>query len=85
MIIPQHKKKAVTVILSRMKPDGSEDMTSVKDEAGHEDMPYKDIAESFLSAIEGKSVADLSMAIQALADQLKAEDMEQDAAEESEE
>jgi hypothetical protein len=77
MIIPD-KKKAVTVILSKLgKGPGPE----VKPEAGldehHEAM--KSIAEDIMQAFEDKSAMDLANALEALVREIQAMDEEQDA------
>lgn len=82
MIIPD-RKKAVSVILSKMKPHGMAEGGEVKDEApvDAKDGALKAIAEDMLMAVEQKSPMDLVNALQAFMSEIEARDLEQDEAE----
>lgn len=68
MIIPE-KKKAVSVILSKFKPDGSERTPDIEvkpeEEINEHDESLKAIAEDIMSAVESKSAHDLLVALRA--------------------
>lgn len=79
MIIPD-RKKAVTVILSKMRGDGSEKSQEVKSEESLDphNEALKTISEDILQAISDKSAMDLSTALSALVREIQAQDLEQD-------
>lgn len=78
MIIPD-KKKAVTVILSKLRPDGSETRQDVlpEDEMDENDSDLKAIAEDMLHAYESKSASDLVTALKAFISCMKDDDSEE--------
>lgn len=82
MIIPD-KKKAVTVILSKLKPSGGESLTRVKPEEEMDPAQgaLKAIAEDLLSAIDSRSASDLAQALGAFMAEIQAQDSIQDAEE----
>ena len=67
-MIINDRKKAVSVILAKMKPDGSESMGEVKPEvSGPDDAmgDLKSIAEDVMLAVKNGSAHDLAMALKA--------------------
>lgn len=79
MIIPDNKK-TVSIILSKMKPDGGESRQEVKPEQAIDDKDetLKAIAEEMLKAFEDKSAMDLVSALKAFWNQIQLADEEQD-------
>lgn len=75
------KKKTVSVILSKLKPDGGSSSTPVKSEQQMGDPdPVKIIAEDMMLAFKNGSVLDLQDAISALIAHVQSMDEEQDEA-----
>lgn len=74
------KKKAVTVILSKMRPDGSTSEVNKSEESGEQN-EYTACAEDILEGIESKSINKLAAALKAFHELVKSEDLEQDARE----
>lgn len=79
MIIPD-KKKAVTVILSKLGKGGDEKSQEVKPESamGEHQEAMKTIAEDIMQAMQDKSAMDLANALEALVREIQAMDQEQD-------
>lgn len=76
MIIPD-KKKAISVILSKMNKDGSVTESHVAPETGAHD-EYTSFAEDIIHAIESKSVQKLASCLRAFHEMIAEEDKEQD-------
>lgn len=71
------KKKAVSVILSKMGKDGSVKETNVASESG-EMNEYTAFAEDIISAVENKSVQGLASCLKAFHEMIMDQDEEQD-------
>lgn len=71
------KKRAATIILSKMFKDGGMSESEVKPEGGEHD-EYSAFAEDMLAAIQGGSVAGLAKALKGFHDMIKGADEEQD-------
>lgn len=71
------KKRAVSVILSKMKNDGSTSETSVAPESGDHD-EYTSFAEDMLAAFKASSVQELAACLKAFHAMVNEEDEEQD-------
>jgi hypothetical protein len=79
MIIPD-RKKTVSVILSKLSPEGAERLAQVKPEEemdSHDDM-LKSICEDMLMAFRHDSAHDLMMAMKAFMMKIRAADEIQD-------
>lgn len=74
------KKKAVSVILSKMKPDGGTSESEVAPESGDHD-EYTAFAEDMLSAFKAGSVHDLARCLREFHHMIEEEDEAQDAEE----
>lgn len=78
MIIPGGRK-TVSVILSKMKPNGSEQMGEMKpEESMGEDGSLKTIADDIMMAFQNKSSHDLMTALKAFMKEIQNQDMAQD-------
>jgi hypothetical protein len=77
MIIPGNRK-TVSVILDRMKPDGSERMGEMKPEEEMEEgsSAMKAICEDMIMAFESKSAHDLMEAMKAFHHEMRNQEME---------
>lgn len=71
------RKKAVSVILSKMGKDGSTSEVHVASEGGGHD-EYSAFAEDMLAAFEDKSVQKLASCLKAFHEMIMEEDEEQD-------
>lgn len=71
------KKKAVSVILSKVRPDGSESESEVAEEA-KEGGEYEAFAEDLLAAIESKSVQSLAQVLRSFHEMIEEQDEEED-------
>jgi len=76
-MILNDKKKAVSVILSKMKKDGGTTEVHVMPEEG-EHNEYTAFAEDILHAVEKKSVQSLASCLKAFHEMIMEEDEEQD-------
>jgi hypothetical protein len=84
-IIPE-KKRTVTMILSKLKPQGGVESAPVHSEQDMgEHSPLKIIAEDMMLAFKNGSIAGLQDALEALVEHVGLEDEEDDKSEESEE
>lgn len=79
MFLPD-KKKTATVILAKMKPDGSQTRQAVKPEVSlnEGDEVLKSIAEDLHYAIKNDSIQGIVEAMKAFWDQIQLKDVEQD-------
>lgn len=68
------QKKIPTVILSKLRKDGSEDVSSVSPSESIGDESLHAIAEDLLHAVETKSVAGVVSAIRAMVLELESEE-----------
>jgi hypothetical protein len=75
------KKKAVNIILSKRRPDGSHSETEVATESDSDHDVYTACAEDMMAAMRSDSVKYLAQALKAFHDLVKEEDIEQDAGE----
>jgi hypothetical protein len=77
MIIPGNKK-TVSVILDRMKPDGSESMSAMKpeEEMDEGDGALKAICEDMMMAFQSQSAHDLMQAMRAFHHEMRSNEMD---------
>lgn len=74
------RKRTVTAILSKMRPDGSETMSAIKPESelDEHDEDLKSISEDLLMAVKGDSAHDVMVALKAFWDCIQDADEGQD-------
>lgn len=79
MFLPD-KKKVVSVILAKMKPDGSESHQEVAPEEsiGEQDQVIQSIAEDLHAALKSDSIHGIAEALKAFCEYIQEEDLEQD-------